>query len=119
MPATTFDDEIRAALAERRAALRALLESHADETERIRSDRDAEYDDEHDPEGSTLSAGWQLLDGLQRKELREIAEVDAALARLADGSYGICAGCGEPIPRDRLRARPAATRCVACASRTR
>jgi DnaK suppressor protein len=37
--------------------------------------------------------------------------VDAALARLADGSYGVCAVCGEPIPDERLAAAPAASDC--------
>lgn len=44
----------------------------------------------------------------------ELAQVDAALARVADGSYGECADCGEPIGIARLAANPAAERCAAC-----
>ncbi|ERR1700761_4614840 len=51
-------------------------------------------------------------------ELREtLADVEAALARLADGTYGVCEVCHEPIGAARLEAMPAARRCMACASR--
>ena len=46
-----------------------------------------------------------------------LQEVEAAIARLADGSYGLCQGCGQPIPAARLEAMPAAQFCIACASR--
>ena len=44
-------------------------------------------------------------------------EVEEALERIADGSYGICLDCDEPIPPKRLAVRPAAARCVACQER--
>ena len=43
-----------------------------------------------------------------------LATVEQALARAADGTYGECIDCGNPIPYERLAAYPAATRCVAC-----
>jgi len=43
------------------------------------------------------------------------AELDDALRRSASGAYGTCERCGEPIPADRLAARPFATTCVGCA----
>ncbi|GIK85620.1 MAG: TraR/DksA family transcriptional regulator [Burkholderiales bacterium] len=46
--------------------------------------------------------------------LSELADVEAALARSAAGTYGECVDCGEPIAPARLRAYPAATRCIAC-----
>lgn len=45
-----------------------------------------------------------------------IAEIDAAMVNLREGSYGKCTECGAAIPRVRLEARPATVRCVACAS---
>jgi len=42
------------------------------------------------------------------------AEVALALARLDDGTYGICEECGAAIPRERLEALPTASLCVAC-----
>lgn len=47
----------------------------------------------------------------------ELAEIDAALARLESGSYGDCADCGEPIALARLRSAPQALRCVDCERR--
>lgn len=41
-------------------------------------------------------------------------EVLAALARVDDGSYGRCVDCGNPVPDERLEARPATSRCVPC-----
>jgi RNA polymerase-binding transcription factor len=47
---------------------------------------------------------------------QELVEIDAALARIADGSYGTCEQCGGAIGRDRLRALPEVRRCVNCSS---
>jgi phage/conjugal plasmid C-4 type zinc finger TraR family protein len=49
-----------------------------------------------------------------RQQLNALADVDAALARIDAGSYGECIDCGEPIAAARLKAYPAATRCIDC-----
>jgi len=50
-------------------------------------------------------------------ELTEaLGEVEAAIARLGDGTYGQCERCGQVIAPARLEAMPAARRCIACAS---
>jgi DnaK suppressor protein len=46
-----------------------------------------------------------------------LAEVEYALRKLEKGTYGICEGCGNPIPVDRLQAIPSATYCVDCKSK--
>ena len=43
-----------------------------------------------------------------------IIDVRVALARVQDGTYGLCARCGEPIPPARLEMRPASRYCVGC-----
>ena len=48
-----------------------------------------------------------------------VEAIDAALARIEEGSYGICASCGEAIPQERLEFRPHAVSCVGCAQPTR
>jgi len=84
----------------------------------IRADRaDATADDEHDPEGSTLSGEWLRIDALRRSTLAERADVAAALVRVDAGTYGVCESCARPIPAARLEARPMARMCVDCASR--
>lgn len=55
----------------------------------------------------------EALDTVARHELTQIA---AALSRLDQGEYGICARCGEDIPVERLRAVPYADCCVSCAA---
>ena len=46
--------------------------------------------------------------------LRTIEEIDAALERLAAGTYGVCTHCGGAIPVERLEFRPFAAGCVSC-----
>ena len=72
-------------------------------------------DDEHDPEGATLAFERQHVAALADAARADLAEIRAALARLDDGSYGICQVCGARISADRLAARPAARTCVGCA----
>lgn len=48
------------------------------------------------------------------RDIRELQELDAAVIRIGDGSYGTCADCGDDIPIARLRAYPGAMRCVTC-----
>ena len=73
-------------------------------------------DDEHDPEGATLAFERQHAAALLDAAREQVAALDAALARLAAGRYGVCARCGQPIGDDRLAARPAALTCIQCAA---
>lgn len=45
---------------------------------------------------------------------RELAEIDGALRRMSDGSYGTCQACGGPMGLQRIRAIPEARFCVGC-----
>ena len=93
----------------------AALDADAAELRRDRAGDTA--DDEHDPEGVTLSTEWARLTGLHAAAVRELAEIDEAQVRWDAGTYGICIDCGRSIPIARLRARPSATRCVECAEK--
>jgi DnaK suppressor protein len=79
--------------------------------------RDAGADDEHDPEGATLAFERQHVAALADSAREDLTEIQAALARLADGSYGTCQVCGARISAERLAARPAARTCVGCVRR--
>ena len=48
-----------------------------------------------------------------------LADVERALEKLSDGTYGICDDCGEAITEERLEAIPWATLCISCARRRR
>ncbi|HXX85147.1 MAG TPA: TraR/DksA family transcriptional regulator [Casimicrobiaceae bacterium] len=64
---------------------------------------------------------WVLADiladtdlAMVTRDIAELGEVEAALGRVADGSYGTCSSCGEPIGWPRLNAQPTAQRCIRC-----
>lgn len=48
------------------------------------------------------------------RHVQEIRDIDAALMRIAEGSYGECCDCRQPIVIERLTAYPAARRCIVC-----
>lgn len=52
--------------------------------------------------------------GLMAIEAAQLEDIDAAIKRIDDGSYGLCADCGRPVPRKRLEVLPFARRCLAC-----
>jgi RNA polymerase-binding protein DksA len=71
--------------------------------------------------GSQAAAASQVFEQQRDLALRDRAAqhlelVDAALARLADGSFGTCRRCGEPIAPERLEALPWAAHCIGCQS---
>jgi DnaK suppressor protein len=74
-------------------------------------------DDEHDPEGATIAFERQHAAALLSQARRHLAQIDAALLRLASNRYGNCEECGQPIGAERLAARPVTTTCIGCASR--
>jgi RNA polymerase-binding transcription factor DksA len=72
-------------------------------------------DDEHDPEGSSTAFERQHVAALITQKRAHLNVLNDALNRLEHGGYGWCSKCGDPIPAERLEARPAATMCVRCA----
>lgn len=59
----------------------------------------------------------QILLSLNENERMRLQEVDDALDRIGNGTYGVCEECGEPISLKRLEVRPVAKYCVACLSK--
>ena len=105
----------------RLTALRVVTAARADAASAALADlvhdrQGANDDDEHDPEGVTLSSEWSRLSALADAASAELHQVDDALTRMDAGTYGICAGCGRPIPEARLEVRPFAEFCVTCAA---
>lgn len=69
-------------------------------------------DDEHDPEGSTVSLDQARDVALLAQIEKSLSELNGARERLAAGTYGRCEACGRDIPAARLEARPEARLCL-------
>lgn len=111
-----MEGEREVLLAERAQALRRVAALEGDFDGIAEAAASAGTDDEHDPEGATLAFERQHAATLLGEARGRVAEIDAALSRLAAGSYGVCVRCGQPIGDDRLAARPKAPTCIRCAA---
>ncbi len=92
-------------------ALRAEAEQLAEEME----PGDTQFDEESG-EGGTLNVERERDLALSAQARNAVDEIDRALAKIDAGTYGICERCGQPIPKERLKALPYAALCVACKS---
>ena len=72
-------------------------------------------DDSADAGAKTFQREHELALTQNAREL--LAQIERALARIEDGSYGVCESCGEPIGKARLQAFPRAILCVSCKQR--
>jgi DnaK suppressor protein len=73
-------------------------------------------DDEHDPECATIAFERAQIDALLIRARSHLTDLDRALERLDEGTYGVCGRCKRSIAVERLAARPAATTCIHCAA---
>jgi RNA polymerase-binding transcription factor DksA len=104
-------------LEERRRTTHRLATLRGDYRGFVDASRDTNADDEHDPEGATIAFEREQVGALVRQASQHLEEVEAALARVEEGTYGECPVCGRPIPEERLEVRPTALTCVGCAQR--
>ena len=58
----------------------------------------------------------EVLEGLDASTTLEVQQIQQALSRIEDGSYGQCTACGKPIGDARLNAMPHAATCIECAT---
>jgi DnaK suppressor protein len=106
-------DELKALVENRRAA---LLREVGIDLDRMREDRmDNVVGAVPDPGDESVQSLIQDLDQADAsRDLTELRMLEAARARIAGGTYGICSNCGQDIAFERLRANPAAERCIRC-----
>jgi len=100
-------DALKSELEERLAALQARLSSIKRDATQSYSGDSAEQAQEREND--------EVVDAIGKETAQSIRVIKAALARIEDGTYGICESCGEEIGEARLSAVPEATRCVDCA----
>ena len=86
------------------ADLTVIPETNASMNHRNRGDR------------SLLGAERHAQAATLHKLIQHASEIERALAKLDEGSYGVCDGCGDAIPDGRLEIHPRAVRCVSCAA---
>ncbi len=89
-------------IASAEAGLAALIEDSGD----------GAGDDQADAGSKTFEREHEMSLAKNARDMLE--QVHHALARLADGSYGLCEGCSNPIGKYRLQAFPRASLCLAC-----
>lgn len=84
----------------------------------LHSENAGSQDDEV-PETGIADTGTVTLDreldySLEENSSRMLEEIEAALRRLDEGTFGTCERCGNPIAEERLEAMPYATKCIDC-----
>jgi DnaK suppressor protein len=67
---------------------------------------------DHIADSATETYLRELDEGLEEDAVHLVGEIDAALRRIEDGTYGTCVACGKPIGEERLEAIPYATLCI-------
>lgn len=106
-------DRFRVLLEEERTRKIALLPAlRADILSANAARENSNVDDEHDPEGATIAFELSQASALLDQSSSGLAQIEAALDRIAAGTYGSCAICGEQIAEGRLEARPWTPFCI-------
>src|SRR3954464_14685425 len=102
-------------LAERKRVVAAIDNLHADHPGSMSDEtgEDAVYDN-HLADTATETYDRELDYTLEENSEHVLQEIEAALQRIQDGTYGQCTNCGKQIPEERLEARPYATLCIDC-----
>lgn len=102
------------------ATFESLLQKKREELAKRLNYRLEDVTAEHEPDDEADMASRSFAKDLAvvtlERERRELAEVEAALARIKSGGYGVCEICGNPIRDARLQALPWARLCIHCAS---
>ena len=112
----TQRQQLRGALEQRKAELLSELgEIQRDTLSALGDAAGAEPSDDQKDQADRMAQDT-VRDAEATRDHDELVAVRAALARVADGSYGECTECGKPVGTERLFAQPAAARCIVCQS---
>jgi len=111
-----FFDEMKALLEERKADLEKQLKEVAEKSHRGENGYEAKFpqygwtEDENADEVATYVNSLSLRDNL----VSALDDVERALEKIRNGTYGVCEKCNQPIGEERLRVFPTARWCLAC-----
>jgi RNA polymerase-binding protein DksA len=112
-----LEGQRKALFEERETYLRQAetLKAEADALAEDMEPGDVQFDEESG-EGDTINVERERDLALSAQARAAVEEIDKALEKIDAGTYGICEQCGEPIPKERLKALPYASLCVRCKS---
>jgi RNA polymerase-binding protein DksA len=113
---TTTDEPSGDLSPEAVAELKAMLEDERAEIMSEATDPDSLETDLTDDPGTRLSEREEV-ETISALQSAQLAQVEKALARVEDGTYGACQECGVQIPFERLEAMPSTAYCVDCQAR--
>ena len=108
-----MESDTRRQLLERREQLTRRLERIRGDRRRRSDPLSADFADQ-----AVQRENDEALDVLDRRVHDELREIDGALARLTDETYGQCTVCGDEIAAERLEVLPATAHCATCAPDT-
>lgn len=107
-------DRYRELLVEERQRVADAIDFLQDENS---GSQDDEIPETGDADTATVTFDREMDLTLEENSAHVLAEIDAALARIEDGSFGTCRSCGQPIAEERLEAMPYVTLCIECKRR--
>ena len=100
-------------LDERRRVVDAIDNIHTENPGSLGEETDeTTFQDNHLGDIATATFDREMASSLEENSTHVLAEIDGALARIDEGTYGVCVRCGKPIGRERLDALPWATLCI-------
>jgi RNA polymerase-binding protein DksA len=107
---TRVIDSLAEDLRRRRVAILGDLDETQGEIKNMTQEREPELEEDAQKDRIAI-----VLERLSDRDKQALDEIDAALQRIAEGTYGRCAACGKPIALARLRALPTTRLCIDCA----
>ena len=99
---------------ERRRVVDAIEYLHKENPGSIEDETEDETTDNHIPETATATLDREIDYTLEENSEHVLSEIEGALIRIEEGTYGTCVNCGKPIAEERLAAIPWATYCIDC-----
>jgi DnaK suppressor protein len=112
---TTVDTEQlrQRMLEERQRVVNAIDNIHAENPGSIGEEtEETTFQDNHLGDIATATFDREMASTLEDNSTHVLTEIDAALKRIDEGTFGVCTRCGKPISAERLEALPWATLCI-------
>ncbi len=109
-------DRFRERLESERQRVRDAIENiHSENPGSIGEEtEELSFQDNHMGDVATATFDREMASTLEENSTQVLGAIDAALARIEDGTFGVCQRCGQPIAEARLEALPWATLCIDC-----